>query len=191
MSKSEIIHQAHPSDGKEEWIDGVYNMTPAASPEHNIVLNEMHMGLANYLIDKKCQLFRENVDLLLADPTKYTAKELQDLNRENKVRPDLLVFCEKRFVISRNNIVGIPDFIVEVLSPGSSSWDKKVKLKKYLDAGVKEYWIVDYNNEEVLVYRNDRLLEHSWDLPVKVGIFEDFEVDFPLIKKQLSAAWWL
>jgi Uma2 family endonuclease len=145
---------------------------------------------AIYLADKKCQLFRENVDLLLADPQKFTAKELYDMNRENKVRPDLMVFCEKQFVLSRNNIVGIPDFIIEVLSPGSAIWDKKVKLKKYLDAGVKEYWIVDYNYEEILVYREGTEHSYAFNDIVKVGILAELSIDFSSIKKKIEDAYW-
>jgi len=95
-----------------------------------------------------------------------------------------------KFALSRNNIVGIPDFIIEVLSPGSVAWDKKVKLKKYLEAGVQEYWIVDYSYEEVLVYSQNKSSEHSFDETIEVGIFEDLSIDFALIKQKVKDAWW-
>jgi Uma2 family endonuclease len=38
---------------------------------------------------------------------------------------------------------GPPDMIIEILSPSNSSYDKLVKFNAYLQAGVREYWIVD------------------------------------------------
>ncbi|PZR12234.1 MAG: hypothetical protein DI536_15095 [Archangium gephyra] len=37
---------------------------------------------------------------------------------------------------------GAPDVVVEILSPGSATYDKKTKLLGYARIGVAEYWIV-------------------------------------------------
>ena len=48
--------------------------------------------------------------------------------------------------------MGAPDFVLEVISPGSRRKDYIIKLHKYEDAGVREYWLVDPNQKVVLVY---------------------------------------
>jgi Uma2 family endonuclease len=44
---------------------------------------------------------------------------------------------------------GPPDMIVEILSPSNPQNDMLVKFRKYLQAGVREYWIVDPEEKTV------------------------------------------
>lgn len=168
---------------KEEWVNGVYNMTPAASPRHNRVLNELQFYIRSYLEGKDCELFRENIDLVLIEPTEVTAAMLGKMEKDTKVRPDLLVFCEQKYVELGNNIIGVPDFIIEVLSPGSVKWDKVVKKQKYLQAGVKEYWIIDPVEEEIFKYFEGQELTYIFEDSVKIETFENLEIDFSVIQK--------
>ncbi len=56
---------------------------------------------------------------------------------------------------------GAPDWIIEVVSPGSQQMDYAKKLFQYQTAGVREYWIVDPENETILVYDfRDETAEH-------------------------------
>lgn len=66
------------------------------------------------------------------------------LSDENVVQPDLLfVSNERRHIITRDNVRGAPDLVVEVLSPGSVIRDWREKMDAYAVHGVREYWIVD------------------------------------------------
>jgi Uma2 family endonuclease len=51
-----------------------------------------------------------------------------------------------------------PELVVEVLSPGASNErrDRDLKLKLYARQGVHEYWIVDWANRRVQVYRREQ-----------------------------------
>jgi Uma2 family endonuclease len=46
---------------------------------------------------------------------------------------------------------GVPDLIVEVLSPSTRHRDRGIKLEAYRDAGVPEYWLVDSKARTVVV----------------------------------------
>jgi Uma2 family endonuclease len=50
----------------------------------------------------------------------------------------------------------IPELVVEVVSPGSEHRDYDEKSEEYLAVGVKEYWIVDAQRDEMLVLRRQR-----------------------------------
>lgn len=49
-------------------------------------------------------------------------------------------------------IYGAPDMVIEVTSPSTRKKDFGKKLEKYVDAGVREYWIADVKNQKVIVY---------------------------------------
>jgi len=156
-------------------------MSLVSNLNHNHVLNRLQFLLETYLQDKNCELFRENIDLILADPEKITLSSLSELKKDGKVQPDLLVLCNQRYEVVGNNIVGIPDFIIEILSPGSVKLDKILKKEKYLALGVKEYWIVDCYEEEVIQYFNGEEQSFSMTAKVPVGVFSDLEIDFSTI----------
>ena len=56
------------------------------------------------------------------------------------------------FKITEKNIHGAPDLVVEILSPSTAKKDCTVKLELYRKYGVKEYWIVDPENDEITAY---------------------------------------
>ncbi len=76
------------------------------------------------------------------------------------VQPDVLFVSKERdFVIKDGNgIVGAPDLIIEIVSPGTVSRDRTTKKDLYERFGVREYWIVDpaYQSVEVFRLENDR-----------------------------------
>lgn len=55
------------------------------------------------------------------------------------------------------HLTGAPELVVEVLSPGvkNERRDKQAKLKFYAAQGVREYWIADYQAQQVAVYRRE------------------------------------
>ncbi len=84
------------------------------------------------------------------------------------VQPDLFVVVRDRIQElgiadpDSRPAVGAPDLIVEVLSAGTSEYDRKTKREQYERAGVREYWLVsrDTQSIEVLVLRGGRYEQH-------------------------------
>lgn len=77
--------------------------------------------------------------------------------------PDVVWISHQRLANLLNDaghLTGAPELIVEVLSKGEKdrSRDKKTKLKLYSAQGVQEYWIVDYQQQQIEVYRRDRAI---------------------------------
>ncbi len=59
------------------------------------------------------------------------------------VQPDVLYISPSRKAILKERIEGVPDLVVEVLSPDTSRRDRGEKLALYAAMGVPEYWIAD------------------------------------------------
>jgi len=56
-------------------------------------------------------------------------------------------------ILTRENIQGAPDLVIEVLSPGTEKRDRTVKLKTYSKFGVLEYWMASEEKKTVEVWR--------------------------------------
>lgn len=130
-----------PDEQRVELIDGVFYDMAAPTTMHQIIGAKIFRGIADYIEKKKgrCVPFMAPVDVQL-DCDEYTM-----------VQPDVLVVCDRDKII-RRCIYGAPDLIVEVLSPSTRWKDMSLKLRKYQNAGVREYWIVDLEKKRVLVY---------------------------------------
>ena len=84
----------------------------------------------------------------------------------------------------------VPDFIMEVLSPSTKQVDMLIKLNKYYEAGVREYWIVDPDRETITVYdfENMELNQHytfNDKVPVMISCGE-LNIDFAVIRKKIE-----
>lgn len=99
------------------------------------------------------------------------------------MEPDISVICDKD-KLSDRGCEGPPDWIIEIVSPGSSRMDYSVKLFKYRTAGVREYWVVNPLKKVVQTYSfegeedsnaflfDDEIPVHIFDgLTIKVSDF--------------------
>jgi Uma2 family endonuclease len=69
------------------------------------------------------------------------------------VRPDFVIVLMKNAAILRDRRVrGVPDLIVEVLSPGSAEFDEDVKLQAYARASLPEYVVTDPAERQLRLY---------------------------------------
>ncbi|MCR4647363.1 MAG: Uma2 family endonuclease [Oscillospiraceae bacterium] len=95
------------------------------------------------------------------------------LSDETLVIPDVMVVCDPSR-LDEHGCNGAPDWVIEVLSTNRRD-DLIDKLILYRKAGVREYWIVDPQNEKTLVYffeKNDFPDIYTFDTPIPVGIYE-------------------
>jgi Uma2 family endonuclease len=91
------------------------------------------------------------------------------------VEPDVVVVCDPA-KISERGVEGAPDLVVEVASPSNRSYDYLTKGGLYLQAGVREYWIVDPEIRRTVIYRFEEgapfMSVFDFDVPVPVGIYD-------------------
>lgn len=160
-----------PDDQRVELIDGVlYDMTSPASA-HQLIAGYIYNQLFNHILSKQgdCLPMISPIDVQL------------DCDDKTIVEPDVIIVCDRSKVI-RRCVYGAPDFVVEVLSPSTKKKDMIIKLNKYMNAGVREYWIIDPEQKKVMVYdfeHDNYPLMMGFDEIVPVGILEnECEIDF-------------
>ena len=102
-----------------------------------------------------------------------------DEKTDTYVEPDIAVICDPD-KLDDKGCKGAPDWIIEIVSPGSRQMDYYTKLFKYRTAGVREYWIVDPTKNFILVYdfENNESEQYTLQDSVKVGIYDDLAIDF-------------
>ena len=158
------------NDGQRYEIlhGGVRAMSPAPNLWHQRASRNLSFAVGHFLKPtSKCQIFYAPIDVYLSDDT--------------VVQPDIIVVCDPQ-KLEKKGCVGAPDLVVEILSPGTAKLDWNDKFKLYEAAGVREYWIV--NPEEQFVHVFQRvdgkfLLNGAYcaEDSVKIGIFEDVAID--------------
>ena len=133
-------------DVQAELIDGeIYDMAgPSANHQAISVFLTTEIGI--FLRGKRCRCFAAPFDV-------YLQHEGDDT--PNIVQPDLMVICD-RDKITKKGCIGAPDWIIEIVSPGTARRDYLTKLTLYAEHGVSEYWIVNPDREAVLVYHLDQ-----------------------------------
>lgn len=160
-----------PEDWRGELIDGViYDMT-APYPIHQVIAGYIYTLLMNHVLDNggECLPMIAPVDVQL------------DCDEKTMVEPDVLILCDRSKLIERC-IYGAPDLVMEVLSKSTKKKDMTIKLHKYQNAGVREYWVIDPKGFKIIVYEFEKeefASIYTFDDVVPVGIWDGAaEIDF-------------
>lgn len=129
-----------------ELIKGkILKMSPAPSRKHQEISRNINRVLDQYFYGQKCKLYYAPFDV------RIPRQSSDDKEVFTVVQPDLCVVCDES-KLDDKGCIGAPDLIVEILSPGNSKREMKDKFELYQESGVREYWIVDPNQESVLIY---------------------------------------
>lgn len=154
-------YYALPDDIRVELIDGIIYDMGCPSRAHQAILGQLLYQFMGCVRDHcpACEVYVAPMDVRL------------DCDDLTMVEPDLLVLCHEDNNEAR--IDGAPELTIEILSKSSRTKDCVIKLSKYMNAGVKEYWIVDPFKKKVLVYKfedDDSPEIYSFDDMIPVGI---------------------
>ena len=168
-------------DKKEryELIEGRIYLMASPNVAHQDIAGYIYRKLGNYLQGKKCRPFIAPLDVVLFK------KEREKDKSQNVFQPDVFVVCDPK-KITKDRIYGAPDLVFEIVSPSSEINDYFRKFWLYMKYGVKEYWIINPETKQIIVNINPgegneaetEPVKYSFDDKIKVGIFEDFYIDF-------------
>jgi Uma2 family endonuclease len=171
ITYDEFLEIDENTDKPLEFVDGViYDMSSPSTYHQDIVLN-LSYPIKRYLRNKKCKLMISPYDIVLKDGI-----------NTHRVQPDLSIICNKEG-FTKNNYVGAPTIVIEVLSPSTASKDIVTKMNLYMKVGVEEYWIVSPVSKEIYIY-NFEDLELKQDIKTYrsneiliSNIFKNLEID--------------
>ncbi len=137
-------------DQRYEIIEGNLLMAPAPDTWHQDWSRELSMLVVAHVKRHRLgKVFMAPVDVVL--------------DQENTVQPDIVFIASTNVgMIQRRAIFGVPDLLVELVSPSSVHRDRYVKKDLYTRFGVKEYWIGDPANRslEILTLKAGRYELH-------------------------------
>jgi Uma2 family endonuclease len=171
-----------PDSERWELIEGEpYAMSPAPSRIHQEIIGELFFQVRSYLSGKNCRAYVAPFDVVLIDENNDSESS------RNVVQPDITIVCDKD-KLDDKGCKGSPDMVIEVVSPSTASQDYVKKLNLYEKYAIKEYWIVNPNNNNIFIYKLDENKQYSqvkvYDIKekIKVGIFDDLVVDLANIE---------
>src|SRR5438552_4960261 len=133
-------YAAIPDDGNRyEVVDGVLYMTPAP--------NLGHQGsVAHFTTQLVMHVEFTGIGRVFPAPCDV------ELGPRIVVQPDVVVVLNANAsIMTPSRIIGAPDLVIEIASPGTASYDRRTKQDAYAQAGVPEYWIADPNARTIEV----------------------------------------
>jgi Uma2 family endonuclease len=125
----------------------IVKMSPAPSTYHQKIAGNIHGILWNKFKNNSCNVFVAPFDVRLVS----TKNSKSDTDIYTVVQPDLCVICDESKIDARGAI-GVPELMIEILSPGNSKKEMRYKYDLYQEAGVLEYWIVNPENKTIFIY---------------------------------------
>ena len=154
---------ALPDGERAELIDGeLYMMTPPGTT-HQRIASFLHWAIRNYIQEQNgdCEIFPAPFAVFLNN------------DEHTYVEPDISVICDKS-KLDEKGCNGAPDWVIEIVSPSSKRMDYFIKLSKYQNAGVREYWIIDPDKNNVFVYdfENEDLNAYGFEEEIPVNIYD-------------------
>ncbi|MBK8878888.1 MAG: Uma2 family endonuclease [Haliscomenobacter sp.] len=163
-------------EDRVELIRGqLMKMSPAPSSSHQSVSVSLTGQFWQFFRQKPCQVFAAPFDVRL--PISKKKGQITTV-----VQPDLCVICDPAKIDERG-CLGAPDLVVEILSPGNSKREMRIKFDVYQEAGVREYWMVHPLDRMVMVYvlnENGRFIglqPVTDDTELRPAIFPDLVID--------------
>jgi len=163
-----------------ELYEGEAFMMASPSVAHQALLMELGTEFNIWLRGKPCRVFAAPLDVRLFPK--------EDKSDRTVVQPDLLVVCDKD-KLDKGSVNGPPDLIIEIFSPSNTRGDLFRKFNYYLEAGVREYWVIDPESRsaQVHIYENGHYISstYSGNDRIPVATLEGFEISLEALWARL------
>lgn len=127
-------------------------LRPLSGPgrRHQDYVANILAQLLPFLRGKPCRAYHAPFDVRLA----VAGRTTDDEQIFSVVQPDVCVVCDPAKLDERG-CLGAPDWIIEIISPGHTARDTKIKFDLYEECGVHEYWIVFPGEKTVAAYQHE------------------------------------
>ncbi len=122
-----------------ELSEGRLIITPSPTEQHQMVLGNLFVLFKMHIRSKK-------LGKVLTSP--MDVRLYEGVIRQ----PDIVFMSNEHNDRTTEELWGVPDLVVEILSKGMIKEDREKKFKEYQNARVQEYWIVDPFKKIIAIY---------------------------------------
>jgi len=154
-------------DVRRELFDGFIKlMSPSPTLKHQIISGNLYRNFSVYLQGKRCKVLYAPSDV------RFIEKDTNEIY--TVTQPDIYIVCDLT-KLDAQGCLGSPDLIIEIISPKNAKRDVKDKFDLYEKYGVREYWIVNPNDENISVFLLDesgKYRIYAGDDAIPVNIFD-------------------
>lgn len=162
-----------PEGAPYQLINGELVMSPSPIFNHQKIVGYIYYKITEYLL-------KNNLGIAIISPMDVY------LTEEDVYQPDIIFISNENKGIIKDRVHGVPDLVIEVLSPTTGYYDLVKKKKIYEQTGVKEYWIIDPEMKTVEVFENKNkefqvFIKLEKEGKVKSKLLNGFEIDFDSI----------
>lgn len=133
------VFEMLPDGTLAEVINNILYMSPAPNYQHQLILGKLYTAMNIYITQNDLgECVFSPVDVYLGN--------------DNAVQPDIIFIAKENLnIIKEGKVKGTPDVVVEVLS-NNKKHDLLLKKNLYETFGVKEYFIINPADKEVISY---------------------------------------
>ena len=128
-------------DGKRyQLLDGELVVAPSPTTKHQSIIGQLYLTMTQFVTQSQLgRVWVAPLDVVLSD--------------HDVAQPDLFFVSNAREnIVTEANVQGAPDLVVEILSPATAKYDREYKMTLYSRHGVREYWLVDPEEDTVEVW---------------------------------------
>ena len=153
---------------RHEIIDGEHYVTAAPNLRHQELVGRLFLSIGGFVEDRpeRGRAFLSPFDVVFS---------FHDI-----VEPDLVFVAPDQLeILTEKNIQGTPALVVEILSPSTRKRDWEIKRALYDRSGVREYWLVDPEQDVVTIHR--RALDGSFPRTARLTAKALDTLDSPLL----------
>jgi len=144
ISYDEFIEMTKHSEHRLEYLNGEVYQMASPSVSHQKTVGNIHFLFRLALEKHECDVFVSPFDVHFRK---------QNIKNPDVLQPDVFIACDtKDNVNEKDKYTGIPSLVVEVLSPGTRSRDIVFKMNTYMLSGIKEYWVINPIDQQVVLY---------------------------------------
>lgn len=129
-----------------ELIKGWIVKLSAPNLKHQSVSMRLSFKIYQFLQNKACKVFAAPFDVRLTKKNNCKETEITTV-----VQPDIVVVCNEEN-LDEKGCIGSPDLVIEILSSSNNKYELKRKFNLYEEHLIKEYWIVNPAEENIIVY---------------------------------------
>lgn len=142
LTPAQYLEQERAADFKSEFVDGEVFAMSGASVNHNRIAMNVGAEIRNAFKDRPCVVLGSDMKVWMESANTFAYPDLSG-------RCGSLEFYDERKDIYRN-----PEFVIEILSDSTETYDRGDKFYRYQTVeSLREYVLISQNSVAVDVYR--------------------------------------